>query len=147
MGRLPVPKDLQDLFAKFMPAQAKEPRYRYWTHQVARGAKWNFGYTTTRCLRNERHRTRSDEPPGFLAYKAKWTKWYVPGVKRKWTRGEDVPEKHRHRARQDRIITKEVRFGRRWKAKDRAYKWYCEAAGLEFRSLHTPRPPGPGFKN
>jgi len=29
-----------------------------------------------------------------------------------------------------------VQFRRRWKARDRAYKWYCKATKREFHSLH-----------
>ena len=34
-------------------------------------------------------------------------------------------------------VLRRVRFARRWKAKDRAYKWYCDAHGFEWTSLHS----------
>jgi hypothetical protein len=34
-------------------------------------------------------------------------------------------------------LIKCVKFSKKWKAKDRAYKWYCNAKGIEFKTLHS----------
>jgi hypothetical protein len=42
------------------------------------------------------------------------------------------------RRQQDRLrIVREVGFAKKWKAKDRAYKWFCGATGKPFVSLHN----------
>lgn len=34
------------------------------------------------------------------------------------------------------VMKKKVVFAKRWKACDRAYKWYCQHKGYKFESLH-----------
>jgi len=41
------------------------------------------------------------------------------------------------------VLKEKVAFSKRWKAKDRAYKWYCKREGHDFHSLHTKRKTNP----
>ena len=84
--------------------------YKCWRYKKPRGSYWQFGYTVDRIKTT----------PGAKAM-------YLARAFKSTDGGESWK------------IVRTVKFARRWKAKDRAYKWYCQKAGIPFKSLHQPR--------
>lgn len=106
------------------------PRFRFWEVAVPRGARWRMVYTTELAEVDGRSR--------FLAILYRSGGFHVDG--KRYARREKIPLKYR--GRKDLVETWEetrtASFARRWKAKDRAWKWRCEKLGVPFESLHTP---------
>jgi len=127
---------IEDLMQRMIPS-VSEPRYRYWTFKVPGGAEWVFGWTTERGTRNAPF-VKPDEAPGFIAFEVRYSSWTSPEAPGKsWSSADRVPAKYRATAEREGIYTRQVRFGLRWKAKDRAHRWHCARTGETYASLHT----------
>jgi len=86
---------------------AQDPSWRYFERKVKGGFLWHYCWTTERSTY-----TGGNGKPAFLAFVIKWSGGHGKRVKT-------------------------VAFSKRWKAKDRAYKWLCKAKGHAFKSLHN----------
>lgn len=114
----------------------REPRCLQWTVRVPGGASWTMRYATEATMVAGKDGV---ERPRFWAALYKLRGIFI-GAKRVAAHADAVPKKY---AKDPRLCerwekVREVAFARRWKAKDRAWRWVCEKKGRTFRSLHKP---------